>query len=166
MEKKTRERVQESVCAKKSGTAYISLETSLKEIDTDDWVSDKPVDHCQITLSDFALFLSVIKVKEAYEDVLSIILDEPDLHRIVEEVKQSEEWEGVRMNILEIGFEQGKELGMREGRRIGIEEGIKEMLVRNIESAMKNFDVDLQKACDGLGVSVAEYEEAKRQCIQ
>lgn len=329
MEKKTRERVQESVCAKKSGTAYISLETSLKEIDTDDWVSDKPVDHCQINLSDFALFLSVIKVKEAYEDVLSIILDEPDLrlkevkveqvilnksgkrairldawasdttkrqfdmemqndtkgddvrkrsrfyqgmldtpilksgketrykhlpsttiifitkddifgkdlamytfserceevpdlplddgtskiflnmssrngrpelvsllqymkyttlnnenitvrderildlHRIVEEVKQSEEWEGVRMNILEIGFEQGKELGMREGRRIGIEEGIKEgikegkeMLVRNIESAMKNFDVDLQKACDGLGVSVAEYEEAKRQCIQ
>ncbi|MDE6386732.1 MAG: Rpn family recombination-promoting nuclease/putative transposase [Lachnospiraceae bacterium] len=96
-----------------------------------------------------------------------------DLDRIVEEVKQSEEWEAVKMNILEIGFEQGKELGIREGRKIGIEEGIKEgikegreMLVRNIESAMKNFDVDLQKACDGLGVSVAEYEEAKRQCIQ
>lgn len=33
----------------------------------------------QINLSDFALFLSVMKVKEAYEDVLSIILDEPDL---------------------------------------------------------------------------------------
>lgn len=34
---------------------------------------------CQINLSDFALFMSVMKVKEAYEDVLSIILDEPDL---------------------------------------------------------------------------------------
>lgn len=33
----------------------------------------------QFNLSDFALFLSVMKVKEAYEDVLSIILDEPDL---------------------------------------------------------------------------------------
>lgn len=33
----------------------------------------------QINLSDFALFLSVMKVKEAYEDVLSIILDESDL---------------------------------------------------------------------------------------
>ena len=33
----------------------------------------------QINLSDFALFLSVMKVKEAYEDVLGIILDESDL---------------------------------------------------------------------------------------
>lgn len=33
----------------------------------------------QINLSDFALFLSVMKVKSAYEDVLSIILNEKDL---------------------------------------------------------------------------------------
>ena len=33
----------------------------------------------QFNLSDFALFLSVMKVKEAYENVLSIILNEPDL---------------------------------------------------------------------------------------
>lgn len=39
----------------------------------------------QLNLSDFALFLSVMKVREAYEDVLSIILDEPDLH--LKEVK-------------------------------------------------------------------------------
>lgn len=47
----------------------------------------KPADHpkavlppdYQLNLSDFALFLSVMKVKEAYENVLSIILDEPDL---------------------------------------------------------------------------------------
>lgn len=29
-----------------------------------------------LNLSDFALFLSVMKVKEAYENVLSIVLDE------------------------------------------------------------------------------------------
>ena len=39
----------------------------------------------QLNLSDFALFLSVMKVKEAYEDVLSIVLDEPDLR--LEEIK-------------------------------------------------------------------------------
>ncbi len=33
----------------------------------------------RINLSDFALFLSVMKVKRAYEDVLGIILDEPQL---------------------------------------------------------------------------------------
>lgn len=37
-----------------------------------------PADY-QFNLSDFALFLSVMKVPKAYEDVLSIILDESDL---------------------------------------------------------------------------------------
>ncbi len=74
-----------------------------------------------------------------------------NLNRIVEEVKQSEEWEAVKMNILEIGFEQGEEHGSRE------------MLIKNVEAAMKNFGIDLRKACEGLGVSVAEYEEAKKQ---
>lgn len=39
----------------------------------------------QLNLSDFALFLSVMKVKEAYADVLSIIMDEPKLE--LKEVK-------------------------------------------------------------------------------
>lgn len=38
-----------------------------------------------INLSDFALFLSVMKIKEAYQNTLSIILDERDLE--LEEVK-------------------------------------------------------------------------------
>lgn len=40
---------------------------------------------CQINLSDFALFLSVMKNKRAYECTLSIILEEPELE--LEEVK-------------------------------------------------------------------------------
>lgn len=43
-----------------------------------------PADY-QFNLSDFALFLSVMKNKKAYEDVLSIILDEEDL--VLKEVK-------------------------------------------------------------------------------
>ena len=39
----------------------------------------------QFNLSDFALFLSVMKVKKAYQNVLSIILDEPELQ--LQEVK-------------------------------------------------------------------------------
>lgn len=92
-----------------------------------------------------------------------------DLDRIVEEVKQSEEWEAVKMNILEIGIKQGREIGKEIGREMGIkegsEQGSRQMLVRNIESAMKNFEIDLEKACEGLGVSVAEYEEAKKHCV-
>ena len=38
-----------------------------------------------------------------------------ELNEIVSEVKQSEEWEAVRMNILEIGREQGIEQGIEQG---------------------------------------------------
>lgn len=37
------------------------------------------LENYQLNLSDFALFMSVMKVKRAYEDVLGIILDEPNL---------------------------------------------------------------------------------------
>ena len=49
-----------------------------------------------------------------------------DLDRIVNEVKQTEEWEAVKMNILEIGFEKGEEIGKELGKKEGKEEGRKE----------------------------------------
>lgn len=38
------------------------------------------------------------------------------LDRIVQEVRQSEEWEAVKMNILEIGMEKGMEKGQSKGQ--------------------------------------------------
>lgn len=100
-----------------------------------------------------------------------IVKDERILHldKIVGEVKQSEEWEAVKMNILEIGLAQGIERGMQIGIEQGIEQGIQrgteigsfQTLIRNVESAMKNFNIDLRQACEGLGASVEEYERAK-----
>ena len=81
-----------------------------------------------------------------------------DLDRIVGEVKQSEEWEAVKMNIFEIGVAQGEELGEKRG----IEIGTAQELVKNIDSAMKNLGIDLQQACEALGSSVEEYENAKQ----
>ncbi len=91
------------------------------------------------------------------------------LDRIVNEVRQSEEWEAVEMNIFEMGVERGKELGIEQGKALGLEEGKKEslrILVRSVESSMKNFHINLQEACRGLEVSVEEYEEAKRQIVR
>lgn len=82
-----------------------------------------------------------------------------DLDKIVREVKQSEEWEAVEMNIFEIGVERGKELGIEEG----IERGRLKTLVGNIELNMKNFNLNLQEACKGLEISVEEYEDAKQR---
>lgn len=78
-----------------------------------------------------------------------------NLDKIASEVRESEEWEAVEVNILEIGIEHGKGLGL--------EQGTLKTLVKNVESAMKNFNIDLPSACKGLEISVEEYEEAKRQ---
>lgn len=74
-----------------------------------------------------------------------------DLDQIVREVKQSEEWEVERMSILGIGLERG------------MEQGRLRMMIRSIELSMKNFHVNLQEACEGLEISVEEYEDAKRK---
>ncbi len=42
-----------------------------------------------------------------------------NLDRIVKEVKESEEWEAVEMNILDIGIERGREEGRKQGREQG-----------------------------------------------
>lgn len=70
-----------------------------------------------------------------------------ELDRVVNEVKQSEEWEAVKMNILEIGIEKGSLLTM----------------VKNVDAVMKSFDIDQQKACEAIGISVEEYEAARQQ---
>ena len=46
-----------------------------------------------------------------------------EIDRIVSEVLESEEWEDVRMNILEYGIEHGKKLGLSEGKELGLSEG-------------------------------------------
>lgn len=45
------------------------------------------------------------------------------LAEIVEEVKQSEEWETVKMSILSVGIERGTEIGIERGKKIGEEIG-------------------------------------------
>ncbi len=59
------------------------------------------------------------------------------------------------MNIFEMGVEKGKELG--------IERGNMKTLIRSIELNMKNFHINLEQACEGLEISVENYENAKRQ---
>ena len=90
-----------------------------------------------------------------------------DLAGIVEEVKQSEEWEAVKMNILEIGLAQGIEKGIEQGIEQGIERGLEQgaaqALVRDAEALMRNLGIDLKRACEGLGISVEEYHAAKEK---
>lgn len=69
-----------------------------------------------------------------------------ELDDIVKEVKSSEEWEAVKMNILEIGIQQGMQI-----------------LVNSVENVAANLKTDIEGACKIVGVSVEEYEKAKKQ---
>ncbi len=126
-----------------------------------------------------------IRKEKALRELLAYKLENPDitvrderildLAGIVEEVKQSEEWEAVKMNILEIGLAQGIEKGIEQGIAQGIEKGIEQgiergleqgaaqVLVRDAEALMRNLGIDLKRACEGLGISVEEYHAAKEK---
>lgn len=50
---------------------------------------------------------------------------------------------------------------IEEGKREGREEGEAKTLVKNVESVMDKFGVDLETACNGVGITVSEYDNAK-----
>lgn len=89
------------------------------------------------------------------------------LDEIVNEVKQSEEWEAVKMNILEIGIEKGRQEGLQEGLKQGIhamiqdnlEEGVEEK--RICEKLQKNFSLTREAAEEELRSFMEE--KAKNQ---
>lgn len=60
-----------------------------------------------------------------------------ELDGIVTEVKASEEWEAVKMNILEIGIEKGTEIGIRRGMEQGLQQGLQQGAERKLRELVK-----------------------------
>lgn len=60
------------------------------------------------------------------------------------------------------GKTEGKIEGRAEGMRIGVECGEARRLVADIENVMRFFQVTLERACEGLGITIGQYEEAKK----
>ena len=70
------------------------------------------------------------------------------LDEIVTEVKQSEEWEAVQMNILEIGVQKGREEGREEGITALILDNLEEKIEtdRIIQKLEKHFGLTKEQA--------------------
>lgn len=80
-----------------------------------------------------------------------------DLDKIVEEVKQSEEWEAVKMNILEIGIEKGIEQG--------IEKGIEQSRTEIIQNMLGN-GLSAERVSELTKISIEIVEEvAKKELV-
>lgn len=76
------------------------------------------------------------------------------LDEVVREVRQSEEWEAVRMNILEIGLakgeEIGKEIGKEIGQAVGAEKKLIEMVCKKLQKGKSPEDIseDLEESLE------------------
>ncbi len=69
-----------------------------------------------------------------------------ELDRIVKEVKESEEWEVVQMNIMEIAMERGLEQGIEQGMQQGIKQGEKRLNVLYKRLLDDNRSEDLRRS--------------------
>ena len=54
------------------------------------------------------------------------------LNEVVTEVKQSEEWEAVKMSILSIGLERGEQIGIERGMAKGMAKGMAQGIAKSI----------------------------------
>lgn len=85
-----------------------------------------------------------------------------DLDRIVEEVKQSEEWEAVKMNLLEIGIEKGIEKGIEQGIEKGIKQGIEQSRAEIIRN-MLNSGLSSERVSEVTQISLDVVKEVERK---
>ena len=86
------------------------------------------------------------------------------IHENVKKIRASEKMGVKYMQLWEekaLIKEEGRREGISEGRREGKKVGKAETLVKSVEAAMKNFGIDLQRACEGIGTTVEEYHKAK-----
>ena len=67
------------------------------------------------------------------------------LDAVVREVKESEEWEAVRMSILSIGMEKGMEQGMQRGMQQGMQKGIQKGIQQGMERGIQKGRSDTLK---------------------
>ena len=82
-----------------------------------------------------------------------------ELDTIVTEVKESEEWEAVKMNILEIGITKGKEEGRAEGKAEGRKEGRKEGGLLMLLNLVKSGVLTVQVAAEQAQMSEDEFKK-------
>ena len=77
-----------------------------------------------------------------------------ELDRIVREVKESEEWEAVKMNILEVGIERGKEIGLLELVCKKLQKGL---TVAEIADMLEEPEEKIQEICEIAEKYAPEY---------
>ncbi|MCH5256203.1 MAG: hypothetical protein J1D87_02875 [Lachnospiraceae bacterium] len=132
------------------------------------WGHNKELlESCQL-LKEYAQFVNQVRgfarkapIEAAVEKAINYCIE----HNILVDFLYKNRMEAVEMCIFEFDEEKflksEREWSYNSGREKGREEGRKENLIKNIETLMQNLSINLQEACDALGISIDEYENVK-----
>ncbi len=92
-----------------------------------------------------------------------IIQDEriQNLDEVVQEVRQSEEWEAVKMSILSVGLAEGRRLGIKEGEDVKLQSQIEKKLAKG-----KSVAVIAEELEEEYSVIEAMIQEMKQRDIK
>ena len=80
-----------------------------------------------------------------------------ELDDIVQEVKASEEWEAVKMSILEIGIEKGTEIGIQRGLQQGLQQKLREQVEKKLKKGLSVAEIaDMLEEEESVIVQIVE----------
>lgn len=123
---------------------------------------------CQV-LKEYAQYVHQVRLyaksfsfREAVENAVDYCIE----NNILADFLLKNRAEAIEMSIFEYDEEKHIKSERKEWREIGREEGRAELMIQNVESAMKYFGIELQQACEGLGISIDEYENAKNKPVR
>lgn len=139
------------------------MELMVRTININNGRNKELMSRCR-TLSDYAKFvdkvrknLKIMEMEKAVRETVEECICEDILKDFLIEQKA----EVIAMSIYEYNEDYVKRTSYEEGFDAGELRGKAKNLIKNVEAIVNNFHVDLQKACEGLGITVEEYEKEK-----
>lgn len=155
------------------------LELTVQTININYGQNKELMNKCK-TLADYSYFIAEIRSNLKTRSLKAAVVAAVDTciqKNILKEFLIEQKAEVIAMSIYEYneeyvkkvlheeGFEEGFDAGKSTGLSEGIITGISTKLVENIESLMKNLNLDLPEACAALDTTVEEYTKAKEKNI-
>ncbi|MCH5249837.1 MAG: hypothetical protein J1E98_07885 [Lachnospiraceae bacterium] len=120
---------------------------------------------CQL-LKEYAQFVNKVRefarkgsIEEAVENAIDYCIEK----NILADFLLKNRMEAIEMCIFEFDEEKFLKSEREWSYNNGREAGREETLIKNVETLMKNLDIDLYNACKMLDISEAEYQSAKER---
>lgn len=135
------------------------LELRVQVLNINEGYNEGLKEQCR-TLKEYMQYVDKVRgyVKEMpISEAVERAVDECIEQDILREFLLKEKAEVKRMSLLECDAELALEIAKESGE----EKGMAKMLIENVDTAMRNFKIGLQEACQGLGHTLEEYEKAK-----